>query len=117
MAAFHGVSALIALAAGALLTVGGGLAALLDGGHELVRKLAIGAVAVFAAPAALGLVLLVQGDEPDDGLHLLYGAALVAVVPLATAFASDAPPRARSSVLAAAGLTALLVGWRLFATG
>ena len=117
MAAFHGVSALIALAAAALLALGAGLAALLDRNHEPVRKLAIGTVAVFAAQAALGLLLLVQGVEPDDGLHLLYGAALVAVVPLATAFASDAPPRARSSVLAAAGLTALLVSWRLFVTG
>jgi heme A synthase len=117
VASLHESGALVALGAGALFAAVAAAAAWRDTRHELVRRLALGLVAVFGVVAALGLVILASGESPADGLHLLYGAVLVGAVPFGLTFASEAPPRARSGVLAVAGLAALLIIWRLFSTG
>ena len=92
-------------------------AAVLDRWHEGVRIIAGVAVGGFVLQVIIGLVVMIGGESPADGLHLLYGVGLVAVVPLALSFASDAPRRARSGVLVVAGLVALLLAWRLLVTG
>jgi hypothetical protein len=65
----------------------------------------------------LGLLLVVQGDRPAEGLHYLYGGVAIGAVPLARAFAAEAPPKAQAGALAAgAGLTLIMI-WRLWVTG
>lgn len=117
MAAAHGALAVAAIVAAGLLASIGGVASWRDAGHEAVRRLASAATLVFGMVGAFGLGSLLTGGQPGEGLHLLYGLAMVGIVPLGLTFAADAPPRAQSGVLAVAGLTALLLGWRLFATG
>jgi hypothetical protein len=96
---------------------GAGIAALSDRGHDAIRPLIGLVLAVFVAQSLIGLVLLLGGGAPSEGLHLLYAIGLVVVIPLAQSFATDAPDRARSVVLAVAGIIALALAWRLFATG
>lgn len=113
----HAVIGWATLAAGAALLIASGLATALDRWHESVRRFTGIVLAVFAFQGATGLALLAMGNGPGEGLHIVYGLGLVAVIPLGATFASDAPPRARSAVLAVTAVTALLLGWRLFATG
>lgn len=117
MSSVHELGAAAALAAAAVLAVGGGLASWRDTAHAPVRMAAFAAAAVFGITALFGIVTLVSGPAPREWLHFVYAAALLGVVPLALVFASEAPPRQRSGVLAVAGLVALLVIWRLYATG
>lgn len=117
MASLHQAGALIALGAGVLFAIVAAVAAWRDAGHKLVRRLAAVLVGTFGVVAVIGLALLTGGESPADGLHLLYGAALIGAVPLALVFASEAPPQARSAVLAVAAVATLLIIWRLFATG
>ncbi len=65
----------------------------------------------------VGVLLYVGGSRPLEPLHLLYGVAILAVLPLASSFAADAPPRPRSGVRAVAGLMVVLLAWRLLSTG
>ena len=117
MESLHGAGALVALAGAALLGIGGGVAAWLDRWHDIVRRVAAVVAAVFLVVAASGLGTLAGGASPAEGLHLLYGTVLVLVVPAGLVFASEAPARARSGTVGVVGLAALLVAWRLFATG
>jgi hypothetical protein len=113
----HHAGALTALAASGLLVAFAAVAAWRDVAHGWVQRMGLVLTGVYAAVAALGLLLLATGESPHDGLHLLYGLVLVAAVPIGMVFASEAPPQARSGVLAVAGVAALLVIWRLFSTG
>jgi len=113
----HELGALVALAAAGLLLAGGAAAAWRDLGHEWVHRLAVLATGLYGVVAAVGLLLLLSGESPRDGLHLLYGVVLFGTVPAGLSFATEAPPRARSGVLAGVGAAALLVIWRLFSTG
>lgn len=117
MTGLHEVAALAVVAAATLLTVAALLAAVFDRGHAAMPRLAWAFTGLAVAQAAIGVVLLATGREARETLHMLYALALVGVMPLALNFAEDAPDRARSAVVAAAGVAALLVCWRLFATG
>jgi hypothetical protein len=109
----------IAVAGVALLFVlVAGITAWLDrGGHAQIVRLRLGVQALLAVQVVLGALLYLTGARPAEVLHLVYGVAILGVLPLATTFASDAPPRARSWVLAVAGLLILLLAWRLLSTG
>jgi heme A synthase len=87
------------------------------GGHAQIMRLRLGVQALLAVQVVLGGLLYLTGARPGEVLHLVYGIAILGVLPLATTFASDAPPRARSWVLAVAGLLILLLAWRLLSTG
>jgi hypothetical protein len=113
----HVIGSIVSLVAVGMLVTGAAIAALVDRGHDAVRPLAVLVTGVIAAQSLLGLAVLLGGTSPAEVLHLLYAAGLLAVVPLARAFAADAPDRARSGVLAVAGLVGLGLAWRLFATG
>ncbi|HET6380088.1 MAG TPA: hypothetical protein VFH63_03515 [candidate division Zixibacteria bacterium] len=117
MTELHALGAVASLvAAGGLLLLSAAAGAL-DRGHQWVSRAAPVATAVFALQAGIGLVVMVGGGAFGEGLHLLYGVALAVAVPLALTFASDAPQRARSWVLAVAALVSLVLVWRLYATG
>lgn len=117
MAGLHADGGIVSLVAAGTLAVVAGGAALIDRGHAVVRPLAWLTVSIFAAQGLVGFVALLAGGALGDLLHLLYAAGLVAVIPLASRFADEAPDRARSGVLAVAGLLAIGLVWRLFATG
>ena len=113
----HGVAGMLTLAAAGGLVLAAAIAAILDRWHEGVRLLAGVAVGAFVLQVIIGLIVLVGGGSPGEGLHIVYAVGLVAVVPLALSFASDAPRRMRSAVLVVAGLVALLLAWGLLGSG
>lgn len=116
MESLHGLGAMVGVIGAAALVLASIVAFVVDRGHAAVRLAWIAYVALMVAQALAGLVLLLGGG-PRESLHLLYGAVLIAVVPFALRFAEEAPDRDRTAVLAVAGLAALLICWRLFATG
>jgi hypothetical protein len=113
----HAAVGMFTLAAAAALLLAASVAALLDRWHEGARILAGVALGAFVVQSGIGLVVLVGGEEPRAGLHVLYGVGLVAVIPMALTFASETPRRTRSAALAIAGLAAVLLAWRLLVTG
>lgn len=74
-------------------------------------------VAVIIAAAASGLVLLSLGHSPTEGLHFMYGAIAIAIIPLARSFFGRAQGRGQAllSLLAFAVLGVIV--FRLFASG
>lgn len=117
MQPLHAALGSIVMAAAVLFGIGAGTAAWLDRGHVAVRRAALVLGALLVVQLALGALVYAVGSRPDDGLHLLYGVAILAVLPLASTFASDAPPRSHSAVLAVAAIVILLLAWRLLSTG
>jgi len=99
-----------------LALVGGGAAMLrrappwLDVARSLLAM-------VLVAESAIGLALLAGGAGPSEWLHWLYAAVAVAALVLAGAVPADAPPRQRAAGVAAAAALALVMVWRLTATG
>jgi hypothetical protein len=114
---FHLVAALVVLGAAAIVTVAAGGAAIIDRGQAAVTGMARAFAGLAVAQGAIGVILFATGRAPGETLHLLYGLALAAVMPLALNFAEDVPGRPHSAVIAVAGVAALLICWRLFATG
>jgi heme A synthase len=94
-----------------------GISAWLDRWHGLVRRLSLALGALLVLQVVLGVVVFLTGSRPSEGLHVLYGIVVLAVLPLASSFAAEAPPRPYSGVLAVGGLVVLLLAWRLLATG
>ena len=116
MAELHSFGASVVL--GAVVVTG--LAAILiaiRGGSPWTNRLRIGLIAVIGLQVVVGLALFATGVRPREPLHLLYGLAALAILPLAGTFASEAPPRPRAWVLAVACLILLVVAWRLASTG
>ena len=116
MPQLHGAGASIVLGA----VVATGLAAILiaiRGGSPWTDRLRIGLTVIIGLQVLTGLALFVTGIRPGESLHLVYGLAALAILPLAGTFASEAPPRPRAWVLAAACLILLVVAWRLASTG
>jgi hypothetical protein len=74
-------------------------------------------VFVVALSGLLGLVTLVIGPGPRDGLHILYGALAVAALPVAALYIVEFPLRRRLVAWPIAGAILLALIWRLFATG
>jgi predicted permease len=71
---------------------------------------------------AAGALLLVGGDRPEDGLHLLYAGVALAVLPLAAALGvrserGRGPGRARYLWMAGGALVLAVVMVRLLQTG
>ncbi len=116
MAAVHAAGALVVFVVTAVAMVAAGAAGLRNGARW-VDGLRIGVTAVVVVQAAIGAVTWLSGERPGEPLHLVYGAAAIAVLPLAATFASEAPPRPRAWVLAVALGILLILAWRLASTG
>ena len=104
-----GVTGTFVLAALALTTLGGARPWL-----EWARKILTG---LLLLQVALGALLYATGDRPAEGIHVLYGVLVVGALPLANAFSSEAPAKARAGVLAVAAVVTLGLLWRLISTG
>ena len=74
-------------------------------------------VSVFVIAAASGGLLLLSGAQPGEGLHFLYAAVALAVVPLARSFLGRASPRLAAALLLVAFVVLGAVTYRLFTTG
>ena len=73
-------------------------------------------VGLFIVAAVAGVGLLMTGGQPKEGLHALYAAIAIAVLPLARTFVPTTNGRAGIAVVA--GFVVLgFVLYRLFATG
>ncbi len=117
MQPLHALLGSIVMAVAALFVVGAGVATWLDRGHDLVRRAVLAMGAILVIQVLAGVVLYLGGTRPAEGLHLLYGVVIVAVLPFASSFASEAPPRSYSGAAAIAGMLILLLAWRLLSTG
>ncbi len=112
----HIAGAFIVFAATVLAMLAAGAAGL-RGGAGWVDALRVGVTAVVVVEAAIGAAAYLTGARPGEPLHLVYGAAAVALLPLAASFASEAPPRPRAWVLAVTLGILLILFWRLASTG
>lgn len=74
-------------------------------------------VSVFVVAAASGLLLLLAGARPADGLHLLYAGVAIAVIPLARSFLGRARDRRATALLLVAFVVLGALTYRLFTTG
>lgn len=86
-------------------------------GQQLLRIVRVLVGVLVGVEALLGVVLFVGGARPAEMLHLLYGLAILVVLPVAAGFADEAPPRPRAGVMAAAAVVQLLLIWRVYLTG
>lgn len=111
---FLGYLAVVAVAVG----IGWSLAATRDAalaGPRLARfQLLVVALLIVAAAAGVGV--LISGGKPGDGLHFLYGAIAVGVVPLTRSFVPAADRRAGIATVAAFVVLGFVL-YRLFVTG
>ena len=74
-------------------------------------------VALLVIVAASGLVLVLAGGRPADGLHFLYAATAIGIIPLTRSFAGRASRRSASAAMLAAFLVLAVLLYRLFTTG
>ena len=73
--------------------------------------------ALVALQALTGALVYGGGRRPAESLHFLYAAFALGVLPAASSFAREAPPKGRAWTLAAASVLLLLLLLRLFGTG
>jgi hypothetical protein len=73
-------------------------------------------VALLATTAIAGLAEYASGPQPREGLHFLYAAIAIGVIPLARSFVPAADRRANVAAAAAFVVLAFVI-YRLFATG
>ena len=74
-------------------------------------------VSVFVIAAASGGLLLLSGAQPGEGLHFLYAAVALAVIPLARSFVARTSDRWAAVLLLVAFVVLGAVTYRLFTTG
>jgi len=87
-----------------------------------VDRLVLAVIGLVLVNGLVGLVLIDTAGRPADALHLLYGPAAIATLPVGVslsrrASASTVPPRRREAWLVVATIVLLGIELRLFATG
>jgi hypothetical protein len=117
MSQAHAIGSVIVLAAAAIFFAFALYSARTGAQGGILMRLRIGVVGLTAAQIALGVALYAKGERPDESLHILYGVAALAALPLAATFAFEAPPKARAGALAAGAGLMLAMIWRLWVTG
>ncbi len=70
-----------------------------------------------ALEAFIGLVLLLTGSRPAEGIHFFYGAATVVPIPLAQLMARRVGARDEMLYLLAGAVATILFGIRALTTG
>lgn len=74
-------------------------------------------VSLYVVGAASGLLVLLSGARPADGLHVLYAVIALAIIPLARSFFGRASSRGAALLLLVAFVVLGAVTYRLFTTG
>ena len=109
-----GYALLIVLAAGLVLA----LLAVRDTRRlPTVRAYLWLAVAALVLQGIAGIGLLLAGQRPAQGLHLMYGPLALVSLPLTVLFARGWAPRREAWTFAAGFLMALLLAFRALTTG
>ena len=85
------------------------------GGRRFIRFQAL-VVVLFLVASVAGVGLLISGAQPKEGLHLVYAAIAVVLLPLAWSFVPGTDRRAGIATLAAFIVLGFVL-YRLFATG
>jgi len=75
------------------------------------------AVAAVAVQGIAGISLLLAGQRPAQGLHLMYGPLALVSLPLALLFTRGWGPRREAWALAAGFVITLLLAFRAVTTG
>ncbi len=86
-------------------------------GGPLFERFQAAVVSAIIVGAASGLLMLLSGARPADGLHLLYAVIAIALIPLARSFLGRASGRGAAALLLIAFVVLGGVLYRLFATG
>lgn len=81
---------------------------------DVVRRALLGLV---VAEAAIGLALAVRGNAPAEGIHWLYGVAIVAALLVPGMLRPELPSARRSAAVAVGAGFAAIMAWRLGASG
>lgn len=115
MTELHGLAA--PLLVGILAVMGAAAAALSVAGRapgalDVARRVVL---VVLVAQAAIGLALAVRGNAPSEGIHWLYGGAVLVVLLLAGSL--EGTPARRSAALAVGSVLAAALTWRLWTSG
>ena len=106
--ALFGLLSVLTLVAIGVVVGGRGAEAL-----ALARRVALGLV---AAQAAIGLAVAVRGRGPAEGIHWLYGVAIILAL-LAPSSLEPSSERGRTAVLVGSTLLAAVFAWRLWGSG
>lgn len=72
---------------------------------------------VIAVEALIGLVLVLAGHRPEQGIHWFYGAALLLSIPVAWSFAGRGDVRREALALLGGSLAVFLFAIRATGTG
>lgn len=105
--------------AGVVAGVGWSAALAISGrtGGPAFERFQAAVVSLLVIAAASGLGLLALGARPTEGLHLLYAAIAVGLIPLARSFLGRATGRRATGLLLIAFAVLGGVLFRLFTTG
>lgn len=117
MAQVHATLGVALIVLTGAFTVAAAVAGATARGGVWLERSRLAVTGLLAAQVLVGLVSYATGDRPGENLHLLYGLAAVSLLPFAAFFAAEAPPKARSWVLAGGGVLTLGVLFRSWATG
>ena len=109
-----GLALLIVLAAGVVLSA---LAVRDQGLLPTVRAYLRLAFAAVVLQGIGGISLLLAGQRPAAGLHVMYGPLTLISLPLTLLFARGTVPRREAWTLTAGFVVALLLAFRAFSTG
>lgn len=118
MSQLHGFLGLIALVLG-LMAAGWSVGLALASkppSRLFVRSLIVVVVGVVLAAATGGAIAIAE-RPPDDPLHVVYGIAALAVLPLTAVMGAGRPANQRSIVLSVAGVVLVVLLFRLVETG
>jgi heme A synthase len=72
---------------------------------------------LFIVQGLIGVLMVLGGRQPHDGLHWLYGILLVILLPIAATYAAGRGSRRESLVYGLAGLFMAGLTVRAFTTG
>lgn len=116
--AAHGIVALVAAAA-VIVGIGlsGGLALWGRSGGAAYVAFQAAVVAILIVSAVSGIVLLAAGHSPAEGLHFIYAAIALALIPLARSFFSQSQGRRLALLMLLAFLILGALVFRLDASG
>lgn len=86
-------------------------------GGPMFERYQAAVVSVLIVAAAGGLILLLLGSAPTEGVHLLYAAVAIVLVPLARSFLGRTSGRGAASLLLVTFAVLGALMYRLFTTG
>lgn len=116
IARLHAVLGIALLALLVLLAVTVAVAVLTGRSTDRIgglRRLVLGAI---VAQVAVGLAVALRGEGPAEGLHWLYGGAIVLAL-LAPSAVEPTTRRGRDALLVAGTVLAAIFAWRLWGSG